>query len=509
MIRNFLLATALCGGLLHAGPVPDADAQIRMPQPAVELQQPPKVAVETVLKARLDRIYGVDTSDKACRTYRPEGLTNPVIYRTDADKGRQIEIFAADTGLVLVGDNLDLVNSLVMKYDNGRVVKGEIVSRRDGKTACGEQASQSVIVSRFKLPAETSVQYASLEIYAQEGTRLTTSLTGTDPKTKPALLTEAHNTKIHPKPVFGPVDLPERSVYPGQEIAWLMTSRNIGLFNLATLTDRTLRQSPATTGVRMGDTIRGKTSLFVSTTTAFGRYEAALMPGMAMTRQPETGAPAPAMDTQPRYVSDTAWAGSDATGYATARAFGNTNVVVSIIPRPRSEPDQPDGNTDGPSSSPIKAFDPGNRLFQVGGNTTDGDTHLSALVSEAWCEDLLKQAPDPQADTGFVYGEIQLPPIRWGVENSGSSTFTGLVRAELQKDRRTKDTMRANVQLSAGQTRLETYDRTSEPVPVAWDTVGQLCYYVGHEQDEVVENGAWTVQVLEPGSDNERIVSAN
>lgn len=471
------------------------------------------VAVETVRTARLDRIYGVNTSDKSCQTYRPAGLQNPVIYRTDTRAGiGQIEIFAADTGLVLIGDNLDLVNSLVMKYDDGTVIKGDIVSRRAGKTSCREETSETVIVARFRLPPQNSIKHASLEIYAQQGTILGSTLTGTDPKTAPAKLTEAHNTKIRPKPSFGPVALSTRTIYFEERAQFLVTASNDTDFSIVTVTDRTLRPSPAATYATRSARQGNAFTVTVTAGRQRGVFNAALMPGIAITRQPEGSAPINAEASSYRIVNDTAWAGADATGFNALRKFGNTDVILKIEPRPSGtgtppvDPVQPEPVED---ASTIEAFNPGNRLFQVNGNTTDGKNHLSSLDSKEWCADLFKTAPDPEVSASFVYGEITLPPIRWGVKNTDSSSFTGVIKADLTKDARVKDTLNFNGTLAAGQTRLETFNRRSEPVAIAWDTVGRLCYYVGTEQDPVVENGRWVIQINEPGSDNERIFSAN
>ena len=466
-------------------------------------------AVNLVRTARVDRIFGVNTSDKNCQTYRPAGVENPVIYRRDAGDASQIEIFAADTGLVLVGDNLDLVNSLVMKYDNGRVLKGDIVSRRAGKSACNEDTSETVIVARFKLPGETSIQRASLEVYAQEGRTSSISVTTDDLSTNPATLTEAHNTKIRPKPTFGPVALPNRTIPAGERSLFEVSARNDASFSFVIVTDRTLRLSPASAYATRSGTQNGKMTVTVEAGTTPGTYNAALMPGIALTRQPEGNTPGSPQLSKLRFVNDTAWAGSDATGYNFARKFGNTDVVITIIPKvstdvTKDDPVQPEPIE---NTSSIEAFDPGNRLFQVNGNTTDGDNHLSSLDSKEWCADLFKSAPDPKVSASFVYGETTLPPIRWGVKNADRSSFTGIIKADLTKDSRVKDTLNFSGTLAAGQTRIESFNRQTAPVPIAWDTVGQLCYYVGTEQDPVVENGRWVIQINEPGNDNERIFS--
>lgn len=510
MKHSIILAAAVSLGAISSISA-SAQSSITSPITAPKKGTTITPVVNLVRTARVDRIFGVNTADKNCQTYRPQGLANPVIYRRDAGDASQIEIFSADTGLVLVGDNLDLVNSLVMKYDDGRVLKGDIVSRRAGKSACNEETSETVIVARFRLPGETSIKRASLEVYAQEGRSSTISVTGADPTTNPAKLTEAHNTKIRPKPTFGPVALPNRTVQAGDNSRFQVSARNDRDFAFVMVTDRTLRSSPAATGATRSGTQNGQMTVTVTASTSPGVYNAALMPGIALTRQPEGSQPRSPQNTSLRFLNDTAWAGSDATGYNFARKFGNTDVVITIVPKvggggPADDPVQPEPVD---TISAIAAFDPGNRLFQVNGNTTDGKNHLSSLDSKEWCADLFKSAPDPKVSESFVYGEIRLPPIRWGVKNTDSSNYTGTIKADLTKDARVKDSLNFTGTLLAGQTRLETFNRQTAPVPIAWDTVGQLCYYVGTEQDPVVENGRWVIQINEPGNDNERIISTN
>jgi hypothetical protein len=531
-----MILAALLSVTVSAQPLMSASAQtaIRPPVLAKPVTKPP--AIKTVRKAKLSYIMGVDTSDAACGTYDPADLNNPVVYRNDAGVGRHLDIFAGDTGLVLVGQNLDLVQRVVLNFDSGADIVPTIVSRRNGNPACGEKATDKVMTIRFNTPVTntTAKRFGGLELYAFDESILKNPPRFLDPE-DPCLpenislesgippecasdfvpLAEVHGFSIRPLPQIqsqNAFDSTGRA--PTIERALQVNGINLDQFarftlnrgNLPTLTGTgsligaTVSRTPTgpNPAARLSGTVRW------SGITAPGIWGFGFRPEVDMYRQPRTGAAIAHNGAKtPREVNDTLWgtAGDSLRRFLPA---GNTATSFSYQAIGGATPPPPP-----PPASPIEAFDPGNLLYETTGSSTtnkDFSQTLSELASDRWCAALSTPAPGPDGERTVVVDKVTLGEIRWGIRNRSTTAFNGTVTAELRDRGRIVDTLTFSGTLPANGTHVESYPRPVTTADIARDSLGQ-CFHAGSSSDAVVENSDYGINVTSPGSDSRNLRS--
>ncbi len=164
----------------------------------------------------------------------------------------------------------------------------------------------------------------------------------------------------------------------------------------------------------------------------------------------------------------------------------------------------------------IDGFDPGNLLYiTTGGTTTVGnrpgesDQVLTALASQQWCAAVPQPAPAANGDRTVALGQTALGPINWGIRNRGNAAFNGAVTAELRLGGQTVDRMTFNGALQPGETRQQAFRRPTAQARVARESLGPVCYHVGLDSDPVVENRGYTIHIVTPGNETERLQSRN
>ncbi|WP_155847364.1 hypothetical protein [Asticcacaulis sp. AC402] len=532
MSRAMILSALLTLGV-SALPLMSASAQTVVKPPVLLKPIPKPPIVTTVRKAKLAYIMGVDTSDATCGTYDPAGLTNPVIYRTDSGAGRHLDIFAGDTGLVLIGSNLDLVQRVVVNFDSAPDVTAAVVSRRNGNTACGEKATDKVMTIRFTSPVSTSTQklFGGLELYAFNESFLRNPPRIIKPN-DPCLpenfnleagippqcaldfvpLAEVHGFAIRPLPqIQSRTALDNTGRVPTIERRPEVVGNNLGQFtqialnfgNLSAVTGTARMLSPTIEAGRFSGTVRWENI------TAAGTWFFSLQPSLSLYRQPRTGtATVFSNSLTRREVNDTVWASE--TDFR--RRFMGSNIAsasfnyqATATPTPPPPP---------PAAANITAFDPGNRLYVTSGGTTtvgnlpgENSQILSTLQSEAWCAALPQPAPGPNGVRTVALGQTTLGNLNWGIRNSGNAAFTGTVTAELRLGGTVVDTMSFTGTLAAGATQIDTFQRPTQTVAIARESLGPLCFHVGLGSDAVVENRGYTVRITSPGSNSTNLRS--
>lgn len=541
MFRRLFVAL-LCAG---ASTLPlSSIAQIRTPQIVPGAQQSLlENRIETTRKARLSHIMGVDTSDGQCGTYDPPGLSNPVIYRADSGAGRYVEIFAGDTGLVLVGDNLDLVEKVVLNYDpgEGNDITGTIVSRRNGNAACGEDPADKVLTVRFNIPVVNSAKktYGALELYAKTASTLKNLPkvqnpndpclpqnlnleAGIPPQCAPGYvpLNEALGMVILPLPeLTGRRGIDETDFAPDMERDLTVSGINLDQFTGLRLDPGNLSQAGGRGFISGSRFIRPtsppqpesriETKAVWEGVPGFAVWNFALVPQLQMKRQPKGVAARPfASSATLREVNDTAWLPADdrRRKFLTTR-FPGEPLAFRLEMRARV-------NNPPPETSPIDGFDPGNRLYETTGGTTlvgnsasESQQILTALKSKAWCAALPVPAPGAGGTRTVALSTTTLGPIQWGVKNISSGAFNGSITAELKLGGRTVDTLSFNGTLAAGGTQVKSYTRPTQTVGIARESLGDVCYHVGQDSDPVVENNGYTIRIITPGSATESLRS--
>lgn len=541
-MSRHLFAALLCAG---ASTLPlSAIAQIRTPQIVPGAQQSLlENRLETTRKAKLSHIMGVDTSDSQCGTYDPAGLSNPVIYRNDSGAGRHIELFAGDTGLVLIGDNLDLVEKVVLNYDpgEGSDITGTIVSRRNGNAACGEDPADKVLTVRLNIPVVNSARktYGALELYAKTASLLKIPPkvqnpndpclpqninleAGLPPQCAPGYvpLNEVVGLVILPLPeLTGQRGIDETDFAPDMARDLTVGGINLDQFTSLRLDPGNLSQAGGRGSISGSRFIRPtsppqpesriETRAAWEGVPGFAIWNFALVPQIQIKRQPRGGTARPfASSATLREVNDTMWGAADdrrRTFRSTRFAGEPLNFRFEMRARVNNPP---------PEASPIDGFDPGNRLYETTGGTTmvgnspsESQQILTALKSKAWCSTLPVPAPGPNGARTVALGTTTLGPIQWGVKNISTTAFNGIITAELKLGGRTVDTLSFNGTLAAGGTQVKSYTRPTQTVSVARESLGDVCYHVGQDSDPVVENNGYTIRITTPGSATERLDS--
>lgn len=508
---------------------------------------------ETTRVAKVSYIMGVNTGDANCGIFSPANLQNPVIYRADSGPGRQLQIFAGDTGLVLVGKNLDLVEKIILNFESGSDpdLQGTIVSRRAGKTVCGETPDQTVMTVRFNIPSELkgTKKTAAMEIYAKNGSVLAVAPRVVNPN-DPCLpqninleaglpeqcapgyipLREVHSVSILPLPVItSKMSYDETGSAPTMSRNLQVNGSNINQFTTVSIDPLQIASVGGSYAITNQGIVRAQSSVnnpnpgyFYKATVEWnnmrgGRWFFKLIPELQMYRQPKTGDARPYLTSMAvRNVHDTLWA--DETDRR--RKFLEANV--SYDPREfyytASAPSDGGGNSNTPPPTPahkIDGFDPGNRLYIVGGGGTTmvGNTPsesqqiLTALASQAWCSALPQPAPAQGNVRAVALGQTTLGDIQWGIKNTDTAPFTGTVTAELRFGGTRVDTLTFTGTLAVGQTYVETYQRPTQTVAIARESLGPICFHVGLASDPVVEDRGYTVVVTSPGNLSESLRS--
>jgi len=206
----------------------------------------------------------------------------------------------------------------------------------------------------------------------------------------------------------------------------------------------------------------------------------------------------------PREMIDTAWAGAASDPL---RSMGEgTYAITALAAASTGTPPTPAVQV------AIKAFDPGNRLFNAGGGTTTvANTGVSStmvgLASEAWCSTVPQPSPGAGGVRVVATGLAALGPISWGVRNEGTAAFNGSVTAELRLRGRVVDTLTFTGALPANGTQVKSFARLTQQVTVGRESLGPKCFYVGEPSDAVLENGAYEVKVTTPAASTKTLVS--
>lgn len=164
----------------------------------------------------------------------------------------------------------------------------------------------------------------------------------------------------------------------------------------------------------------------------------------------------------------------------------------------------------------IDGFDPGNFLYVTTGGTTtvgnrpgESDQVLTALASQQWCAAVPQPEPAANGDRTVAQGQTALGPINWGIRNRGNAAFNGAVTAELRFGGQTVDRMTFNGALQPGETRQQAFRRPITQAGVARESLGPVCYHIGLDRDPVVENRGYTIHIIAPGNETERLQSRN
>lgn len=531
MSRRIILA-ALLTVSVSALPLMSATAQTVIKKPVLAKPIPKPPIVTTVRKAKLSYIMGVDTADATCGTFDPTDLTNPVVYRNDAGVGRHLDIFAGDTGLVLVGENLDLVQRVVLNFDSGADIVPTIVSRRNGNTACGEKATDKVMTLRFTTPVSNTTLKRSggMELYAFNESILRNPPriinpndpclpenfnleAGIPPECAPDFvpLAEVHGLVIRPLPQIQTRTAFDRTGrVPTMERLLTVSGINLDQFarftlnlgNLSTLTGSGTLSGAAVSRTPTGTNPASRLSGTVrwSNITAPGVWNFGFRPEVDMYRQPRTGTPIAHNGVKtPRQINDTLWG---AAGDSLRRFLPTGNTATSFTYEALASPPPPPPP---PPPSPIEAFDPGNLLYEVSGGTTTGEDFnqtLTALSSTNWCAALPVPAMGEGGTRTVALGTVPLGEISWGIRNKGATVFNGTITAELVSNGRVVDTLTFTGTVPAGGTQVETYQRPVTSVAIARESLGPICFHVGLASDAVVENGDYRIRITSPGSNS-------
>lgn len=531
-MNRTVLKTGTCavlGGAL-AGLASPAAAQV-LPgggQLVAPVQSPAAAAIAAateVREATVREIYGVDNSS-SCDMLLPPGDATPVLYRrASAALSARMQVFGGDTGLVLSGRNLALLQSATLAIPGAAAVRGTIVRRRAATTQCGETVGSDagIVVLRFAIPAVTALTNATLvmrtrRIYPPSAARFRPC----DPEAIGAALEGGIEKFAHCFP-------DQEFDVPAVPVAIMPRPRILGL-TAGTQTNGATSQRVSTTGqIQVGITLTGSNlaqltamrredlpgsapgaslanfALGITAPRAvltwFGAVAGQVARGkvlgsVAVLRFPRgSGA---GLASARRDLIDTAWAGAAGDPL---RSMGEGIFTITALAAPAQ-----------PVPVTIKAFDPGNRLFIAsGGTTTVANTGVSAtmvgLASEAWCSTV----PQPAAGAGGVRvvatGLATLPAISWGIRNEGTTQFNGSITAELRMRGRVVDTLTFTGAIPATGTQTKLFNRPTTQVTVGRESLGPVCYYVGEPADAVLENSAYEVKVITPAPNTKALVS--
>lgn len=480
-------------------------------------------AATEVREATVREVYGVDNAS-GCDLLLPAGEASPVLFRRASAGTARMEIFAGDTGLVLVGRDLALLQSATLRITGGAAITGTIVRRRLAGTQCGETAGSGagVAVVRFAIPALTAVTSATITMRTRRQYPPSAfALTPCDPKAIGAALEGGLDRFLHclPDTEFDvapiPVTLVPRpritSLTAGSEtdgagsfrivngqIPLLGALIGTGLARMNALRREDLPGSAPGMSAH-SFTLGSARPTFMLTwfnpvagQTASGKVRGSV-PMLRFPRGSGGGINAV------RNFVDTAWAGGAADSL---RSMGEGRYAITALAATGGGTSG-GGTTTPPATITIKAFDPGNILFNAGGGTTTvSDTGVSAtmtgLASESWCATVPQPAFGPGGTRVVAQGIANLPALRWGVRNEGTAAFNGSITAELRLRGRVVDTLTFTGAVPAGGTQVKAFTRPVQQVTVARESLGPKCFYVGNPGDPVLENSAYDVRVVTP-----------
>ncbi len=489
-------------------------------------------AATEVREAAVREVYGVDNAS-GCDLLLPAGEASPVLFRRASAGTARMEIFTGDTGLVLVGRDLALLRSATLRIAGGAAISGTIMRRRLAGSQCGETAGNGagVAVLRFAIPALTAATSATITMRTRRQYPPSAfALTPCDPKAIGAALEGGLERFAHcfPDTEFDvasiPVTLVPRpritSLTAGSEtdgagsfrivngqIPLLGALIGTGLARMNALRREDLPGSAPGMSAH-SFTLGSARPTFMLTwfnpvagQTASGKVRGSV-PMLRFPRNSGGGINAA------RNFVDTAWAGGAADGL---RSMGEGRYAITALAATG-------GTTGGGTTTPpattitIKAFDPGNILFNAGGGTTTVEnTGVSAtmtgLASESWCATVPQPAFGPGGTRVVAQGIANLPAIRWGVRNEGTTAFNGSITAELRLRGRVVDTLTFTGALPAGGTQVKSFARLTSQVTVARESLGPKCFYVGNPSDPVLENSAYDVKVITPAAHTKTLVS--
>lgn len=488
-------------------------------------------AATEVREATVREVYGVDNAS-GCDLLLPAGEASPVLFRRANAGTARMEIFTGDTGLVLVGRDLSLLRSATLRIAGGAAVSGTIVRRRLAGSQCGETPGNGagVAVVRFAIPALAAASSATIVMSTRRQYPPSAfALTPCDPKAIGAALEGGLERFAHcfpdneydaapipvtlvPRPRINSLTVGSETDGAGSfrivngQIPLLGALIGTGLARMNALRREDLTGSAPGMSAHSFNLGSARPTFMltwfnpVAGQTASGRVRGSV-PMLRFPRGSGAGANAA------RNFVDTAWAGSAADGL---RSMGEGRYAITALAAAGGTTGG--GTTTTPATVTIKAFDPGNILFNAGGGTTTvSDTGVSAtmtgLASESWCATVPQPAFGPGGTRVVAQGTANLPAIRWGIRNTGTAGFNGSVTAELRLRGRVVDTLTFTGPIPAGGTQIKSFTRPVTQVTVARESLGPKCFYVGNPGDAVLENSAYDVKVITPAANTITLTS--
>lgn len=509
------IALALAAMPVQAQIAAPAGAQLVAPQ-----SSPASLAIQEatrIKEALVGDVYAVDSTDP-CMMLAPQSESYPVLWRkTNAVAGQRMQVFSGDTGLVLTGRDMTLLAGAVLRLPGGQTVPATVVTRRASNAQCGSSAA----VIRFILPTRDAAVDATLELTSK---RIYPMLQQKTHPCTPANISgalegglqdylhcfpdqtypiETIPVRLIPRPSPTTTNLSSTVLEIGADGRIVATLQLLGGYIGSVSTMRLAPDAASAPGLTLGAASFRNGSLVAPLTwpaPVVGQVARGdVIPAVSVQRFPRsTGVPM----ARSREFSDTQWAGAQAD---IARSLGRGGYRITAAAAP-------------PPPVVIRAYDPGNLLFNATGGTSvvgngpgESQQVMSALASERWCVQagVTQPAPGPNGVRTVAQGQTTLGPISWGIRNEGTTPFTGRVTAELRRNGTVVDTIDFNGTLAVNATQTKSFARPTTSAPVARESVGPMCYYLGLPSDSVLENSAYTIKVTTPGNNSRSLSSVN
>lgn len=484
--QTTILASAACAALL-GGVSTAALAQIGGPL----VQQPSSALANAnpLVVPKLEVVNGINRAG-GCERFGDDAFRK-------AAGDTFMEIVSGDTGLIMIGPDIDRATSIRYVRDNRTTVSGVIERRIAKGQVCGPNVvGMSAIVVRFNLPDVAAVERGTIEIFGKKERLLQVDTSKIQPQlcdggeigmipcanTQPVVVA-ALDLKVVPRPVTtsinpaGPVTLNgDRHV----QVATL-TGQRLGLAKLA-----------VQTGIRVPE-------IGTSDTRLPALVDIFLAPNTTKRVEPKIGVEL-RRGGQVRLVD--VWDTANAGGDAASRRFNKIGYEVrrgaaEAAPPPPPPPPPP------PAAS-LDPFDPGNVLYVVrSGNTTTTDNFQQiyhALSREEHCAGITVPAVKPPPDQNAIEAnerEVTVPDIRWGVKNNSNTVIAAGAVAELRFNNRVVATFNVTQAVQPNQTLLApAFRRPDSTNTVARLTGGGVCYHKGTPRDGWNDNDGYTITIL-------------
>ena len=483
--QTTIIRVAACAALL-AGVSTAALAQIG--QPLIQ-QQSPATFSNPLIFPKLEVVNGINRAG-GCERFGADAFRK-------AGGDTFMEIVSGDTGLIMIGPDMDKTTSIRYVRDNRTTVSGVIERRIAKGSVCGPNvAGMSAIVVRFNLPDVAAVERGTIEIFGKKERLLQVNSAKVQPQlcdggeigmipcpqTQP-IVVAALDLKVVPRPVT-------TSISPAGPVN-LSGDRHV---QVATLTGQRLGLAKLVTGSGLSVPQIG-----TSDTRLPALVDFFLAPNTSRRVEPKIGVEL-RRGGQVRLVD--VWDTANAGGDAASRRF---NKVGYEVRRGAAEPPR-----DAPPPPPAPAanldpFDPGNTLYVVGGgNTTTSDNFQQiyhALTRDQHCSGITVPAVKPPPNQNVIEAnerEITVPDIRYGVINRGNAAAPAGTVVELRFNQRVVATFTVNAPIAAGQTVLAptAFRRPDSTNTVARLTGGGVCYHKGTPRDGWNDNDGYTITIL-------------